>query len=66
MNHTMTHLSLNWRINQFKDTGEKSVFTKLLQLHLRSIFRPLMVGDLSDKEKYEALELLILMREKLS
>ena len=36
----------------------------LLQIHMKNTFRPLKAEDLTDREKYEALESLMFLKEK--
>ena len=57
--------SLKWGLKRFKDKGEKAVYKELLQLSTKSTFRPLLAGELIYKEKYAALELLILTKKNV-
>ena len=56
MHHTMTHVSLKRGLKKTKEKVEKAISKELLQLHMKSTFRLLMAGDLSNKEKDAALE----------
>ena len=62
MHHAMTHVSLKRGPNQLKEKGENAVFKELLQLLMKSALIPLKAGDLTEREKYEALELLMFLK----
>ena len=65
MHHAMTRVLLKRGLKQFKEKGEKAVTKELLQLYLNTTFRPITAGDLRDKDKDAALELLIFLKGKL-
>ena len=61
----MKEVSLDQGLKKTKEKWEKEISKELLQLHLKSTFRSLTEGDLTNKEKYAALELLMFLKEKL-
>ena len=64
MHHAMTQVSLKRDIKQFKEDVEKAVSKKLLQLHMKSTFRPLKAGNITYREEDKALESLAFLKEK--
>ena len=64
MHHEMIQVSLKRGLKQFKERGKKAVSKELLQLHTNITFRTLKAGDLTDREKYKALESLMLLKDK--
>ena len=64
MHQTMTQVSLQRGMKPFKEKGEKSVSKELLQIHTKSTSMPLTEGNITDREKYKALELLMFLQEK--
>ena len=60
----MTQVSLKRDIKQFKEDVEKAVSKKLLQLHMKSTFRPLKAGNITYREEDKALESLAFLKEK--
>ena len=51
-------------LNKLMEKGEKSVSKELLNIHMKSTFTPLKSGDITDKDRYESLELLMFLKEK--
>ena len=60
----MTQVSLKIGLNQFKEKGENTFSKELIQLHMNITFIPFKAGDLNDREKEEALELMMFLKEK--
>ena len=62
MHHVITQVSLKIGLNQFKGKVENTVSKELIQLHMKRTFITLKAWDITDRYKYKALELLMLLK----
>ena len=63
MCNAQTH-SLNKGLQRFKDKGKIAVIKEIFQLHNRDVFTPILPTEVTDKEKYKAINSLIFITEK--
>jgi hypothetical protein len=64
MHHAMTQYSLKKGLREFQKVGEAAVSKELEQLHMRDTFAPQDSKNLTTKQKREALESMMFLKEK--
>jgi hypothetical protein len=64
MHHAMTQYSLKKGLRKFQKVGEAAVSKELKQLHMRDTFAPQDSKNLTAKQKREALESMMFLKEK--
>jgi hypothetical protein len=64
MHHAMTQYSLKKGLRKFKKVGEAAVSKELSQLHMRDTLAPQDNKNLTAKQKREALESMMFLKEK--
>ena len=64
VNYMMTQYLLTKVLKKFKKVGEAEFEKYLNQLHMKSNFDPMDVANMSEKQKEDALESLMLLKEK--
>jgi hypothetical protein len=60
----MIQYSLKQGFNKFQKVGEDDVSKEIMQLHMRDAFMPQDSKDLSDEQKWSALESLMCLKEE--
>lgn len=64
MSTVLTQYSMNKGIKKFGEKGIAAVSSELKQLHDREVIEPVLIEDLTEVEKQEALEYLMFLKEK--
>ena len=55
MHHAMTQVYLKRGLKKLKEKRENAVSKEFLQIHMNIKLKPLTAGDITDRDKYEAL-----------
>ena len=64
IHYALTQLTLKEGLKRFGEKGEAAVTKEIKQLHDRDVFTPVHRNTLTDKQKREALKLLMCLKEK--